>query len=104
MDLLDLATMVVGWAAPGEQVEAYVSRSRTTSVRAYGGEVESLSSAEPVGAGIRVIAGNRQGFAYAGSLDEPVLKETLDEARVTPPFTAPPPHPPLPFSDAVLPP
>ena len=28
-DLLDLASAVVGWAAPGEQVEAYVARSRT---------------------------------------------------------------------------
>src|SRR5258708_40022960 len=99
MDLLDLATMVVGWAAPGEQVEAYVSRSRTTSVRAYGGEVESLSSAEPVGAGIRVIAGSRQGFAYAGSLDETVLKETLEEARDNAAFSEPDPHAGLAIDD-----
>jgi len=80
-ELLDLATRVVAWAGAGEEVEAYVSRSRTTNVRAYGGEVESLSSAEPVGAGIRVIAGGRQGFAWAGSLEETVLKETLTDAR-----------------------
>lgn len=80
-DLLDLATAVAAWAAPGEAVEAYLSRSRTTSVRAYAGEVESLSSAEPVGAGIRVVVDGRQGFAWAGTLDESVLKETLEEAR-----------------------
>ena len=80
-ELLDLARSVVGWAAHGEQVEAYVSRSRTTNIRAYNGEVESLSSAEPVGAGVRVVVGGRQGFAWAGTLDETVLKETLADAR-----------------------
>ena len=80
-ELADLAGLVVSWAAPGEQVEAYIARSRTTNVRAYEGAVESLSSAEPVGAGVRVIVGDRQGFAWAGTLDEGVLKETLEEAR-----------------------
>lgn len=80
-DLAEVANLVLGWAAPGEEVEAYVSRSQTTNVRAYEGDVESLSSAEPVGAGIRVLVGDRQGFAWAGTLDEGVLKETLEEAR-----------------------
>ncbi|MHB8467236.1 MAG: TldD/PmbA family protein [Acidimicrobiales bacterium] len=80
-ELRDLAETVVGWAAPGEQVEAYLSRSRTTSIRAYGGQIESLSSAEPIGAGIRVLVDGRQGFAWVGALDEPLLKETLEEAR-----------------------
>jgi PmbA protein len=80
-ELGDIAGLIVGWANPGEEVEAYVARSRTTNVRAYEGAVESLSSAEPVGAGVRVIVGNRQGFAWAGTLDEGVLKDTLEEAR-----------------------
>lgn len=80
-ELLDIAGTVVGWASPGEEVEAYISRSRTTAIRAYDGEVESLSSAEPVGAGVRVVVDGRQGFAWAGTLDETVLKETLEEAR-----------------------
>jgi PmbA protein len=88
-DLLDLASRVVSWASPGEQVEAFVSRARTTSVRAYEGQVESLSSAEPIGAGIRVISGGRQGFAWAGTLDEAILKETLQEARDNVPFAQP---------------
>ena len=77
----DVAALVVSWARPGEEVEAYVSRSRTTNVRAYNGDVESLSSAEPAGAGIRVVVDGRQGFAWAGTLDEGVLKDTLEEAR-----------------------
>jgi PmbA protein len=88
-ELLDLARAVVGWAAPGEQVEAFVARSRTTSVRAYNGEVESLSSAEPAGVGIRVVIDGRQGFASAGTLDETVLKEMLEEARDNASFAAP---------------
>jgi PmbA protein len=88
-ELLDLARAVVSWAAPGEEVEAFVSRSRTTSVRAYAGEVESLSVAEPAGVGIRVIVGGRQGFASAGTLDESVLKEMLEEARDNATFAAP---------------
>ncbi len=43
--------------------------------------MESLSSAESAGIGIRVVAGSRQGFAYAGSLDPDVVAETLEEAR-----------------------
>lgn len=80
-ELLDLAEAVVGWAMPGEEVEAFLSRSRTTNVKAYAGAVESLSSAESSGAGVRVIIDGRQGFAHAGSLEEGVLKEALEEAR-----------------------
>ncbi|HEX9549000.1 MAG TPA: DNA gyrase modulator, partial [Acidimicrobiales bacterium] len=80
-ELLALATRVAGWARDGEELEVYVARGRTTEVKAFEGEVESLSSAESAGAGIRVITGHRQGFAYAGSLDDEVVAETLGEAR-----------------------
>jgi PmbA protein len=80
-DLLELATRVAGWAKSNEQVEAYALRGRDTEISVYGGDVESLSSAESAGIGIRVIAGRRQGFAYAGSLDPDVVAETLEEAR-----------------------
>jgi PmbA protein len=80
-ELLAIAERVAGWARPGEQVEAYVARGRDTEVEVFGGEVESLSSAESAGIGVRVISGRRQGFAYAGSLDPSVLQETLAEAR-----------------------
>lgn len=79
--LVELATRLAGAARSGEELEAYVSRGVETDVRAYEGEVESLSSASSAGVGIRVISGGRQGFAYAGSLDEAVVAETLAEAR-----------------------
>ncbi|HUR18939.1 MAG TPA: TldD/PmbA family protein [Acidimicrobiales bacterium] len=80
-ELLALAARVAGWARSGEQVEAYVARSRDTDVVVYGGEIESLSSATSEGVGIRVVAGGRQGFAYAGSLDEAMVAGTFAEAR-----------------------
>ena len=81
MELIELARRVAGAAEPGEQVEAYVTRGVSTQVRAYGGEVESLTSAESSGIGIRVVVDHRQGFAHAGTFDEGVVLDTLAEAR-----------------------
>lgn len=80
-DLLAIADRVVALAKPGEQVEAVVVRGTDTEIKVYEGEIESLSSAESEGIGVRVVAAGRQGFAYAGTLDEEVLAETLAEAR-----------------------
>ena len=80
-DLLAIGDRVVALAREGEQVEAVVTHSRDTEVRVYEGEIESLSSAETQGLGVRVVVDGRQGFAYAGTLDNDVLAETLAEAR-----------------------
>jgi PmbA protein len=80
-DLLDLARRVAGRARDGEQLEAYVARTHDTEVRVFDGDVESLSVAGIDGVGVRVIAGGRQGYAWAGSLDPEVVDETLSEAR-----------------------
>lgn len=87
--LLDLVTQVAGWARDGEEVEAYAVQGRETEVVVYDGDVESLSSAASAGVGIRVIRDHRQGFAYAGSLDEDVVAETLAEARDNAAFGTP---------------
>jgi len=47
----------------------------------FDGAVESFSSADTQGVGVRVITGGRQGFAYAASLDDDVIAETMAEAR-----------------------
>ena len=100
-ELLDVATRVAGWARDGEQVEAFVGRSTDTRVVAYGGEVESLSSATAEGVGIRVLSGGRQGFAYAGTLDPAVVEETLAEARDNAAFGTPDEHAGLAVPDGV---
>jgi PmbA protein len=94
-DLLDLAKKVVGWATGDEQVEAYVAHSRDAEVEVYQGGIETLSTAETDGVGIRVVLpgpnGARQGFAYTGSFDVESMKQTLDEARDNAQFGTPDP-------------
>ena len=88
-DLLEIGDRIVALAKPGEQVEVVVGRSTSTEVRVYEGEVEQLASATSAGIGVRVVSGERQGFAYAGSLDHDVLAETLAEARDNASFATP---------------
>jgi PmbA protein len=100
-ELLELAVRLAGAARAGEELEVYVSRGVETDVRAYEGEVESLSSARSAGVGIRVIARGRQGFAYAGSLDEKVVADTLAEARDNMAFATADEHVALAVADGV---
>jgi PmbA protein len=102
-ELLELALRVAGEARNGEQLEVYVSRGVETDVRAYEGEVESLSSAASAGVGIRVVAGGRQGFAYAGTLEESVLRQTLADARDNATFATADEHVGLAEPDGVAP-
>ncbi|NNF62614.1 MAG: hypothetical protein HKN07_00020, partial [Acidimicrobiia bacterium] len=80
-ELLDIAETVVGWANDDEHVEVVVVHDRDTEIRVYEGDVEQFTAAESFGVGVRVIADNKQGFAWAGTLDEDVLGETLADAR-----------------------
>jgi PmbA protein len=80
-ELLDLAQRIAGRARKGEQIEAFVTHERNFSVKAYGGEVETLSSSEPRGAGARVITGGRAGFAYTTDMSAAGLKTLLSQAR-----------------------
>lgn len=80
-DLMSIAERVLGQATAGEQIEVVAAHSRDTEVRAYSGEIEAFTSAESAGFGVRVIRDQRQGFAYAGTLDPDVITETLSEAR-----------------------
>ena len=80
---------VAGWANDGEQVEAFVVHETETEVRAYEGEVESFTRAESQGVGVRVIVDGKQGYAYAGTLDDTALQETLREARDNASFAEP---------------
>ncbi len=91
-DLLDLCRRVVDQARAGEQVEAYAARGRRTAIKTYEEQVESFTSAESAGIGVRVILEGREGFASAGMLDESVLAEVLEEARDNAEFAEPDDH------------
>jgi len=90
-DLLELARRVAGEARAGEHVEAYVARSRETEVKVFGGQVESLSSAETAGVGVRVLVDGRTGYAWAGTLDPKAVAEAVAEARDNSGFGEPDP-------------
>ncbi len=105
-DLLAVAESLVDRAAPGEGLEVYVARGHDTEVRAYGGEVESLSSATSAGVGIRVVldggeGGHRLGFAWVGSLDPDLALAALAEARDNAAYATPDPHVVLAVPDGV---
>jgi PmbA protein len=80
-DLLDIARRVARQARDGEQIEAFVVRTRETDIEAFGGDVESLTTAVVEGISVRVIVDHRQGLAWAGSLDPSVVEDTIREAR-----------------------
>jgi PmbA protein len=102
-DLLDVADRIVGMAASGEQLEAYVGRSSDTQVRVYEGEVEQLAVADSQGVGVRVVRDGRQGFAYCGTFDPDALAETVEEARDNAAFGEPDEANGLPEPDGVDP-
>jgi PmbA protein len=102
-DLRALVERVVARAKPGEQVEVFAATGSSTTVKAYKGEVESLTSAQSAGVGIRVIIDHRQGFAYAGTLDEDVIREVLDDARDNAAFGEPDEFSALAAGDGVAP-
>ena len=80
-ELFEIARTIADGALPGEQLEAYVVRSRETEVKVFNGAVDSLSVAEAAGIGVRVIADGRQGIAAAGSLDADVIADARRCAR-----------------------
>jgi len=106
-DLAEIAAGVVERAQPGEALEAYVAFGSETEVRAYQGEVESLTSATTSGVGVRVLLetpdGARVGFASAGSLDEGVVEKVLADARDNAQFGSPDPAVVLAVPDGVVP-
>ena len=103
-ELLELAERIAAEAKGGEQIEAFVAWSRETDVRVYERDIESLSSAESAGVGIRVVQGGRQGFSYVGDLDEGRAREALAEARDNASFATPDENVGLAEPDGVAPP
>ncbi len=102
--LAQLARQVCEHAQGSEQIEVCVSTGRSTTVRAYNGDVESLRSGHSAAIGVRVISHGRQGFASAGSLDADVVADTLAAARSNVEFGEPDPHQALAEPDDVAPP
>ena len=71
---------------PQVGLEVYVQLARTTTVKVFGGKVESLVTAEPRGLGVRVIDNGRVGYSYTADLSsygmDAALGEAVDYARI----------------------
>ena len=80
-ELLALATDALEGARGNEAVEAFATHSVETSVTVFDGEVETLSSAETRGVGVRVIVEGRLGFASTADVSREGLAFALAEAR-----------------------
>ena len=87
-DLLDSARGVTERARDSEEVEAFFIHEKNFEVKTYSGEVESLSSAEPRGAGVRVVTGQRVGFAFTTDLSDEGLATVVDTARTNAQFAS----------------
>jgi PmbA protein len=102
--LVAVAERVLSQAGDHEQVEVVVAIDRGTEVRVYDGDVESLSAADTAGIGVRIVVDGRQGFAWAGTLDDDAVAVTLAEARDNARFGSPDEHAGLAEPDGVAPP
>lgn len=102
-DLFAMADRLLATAEAGEQMEIVLGRGASTTVRVYRGGIESLTSADGSGAGIRVVRDGRVGFAHCGTIDEEVLRQSLEEARDNLRFAEPDEHNGLAEPDGVEP-
>jgi PmbA protein len=80
-ELLALAGSIVDRGQNGEQIEAFVSHQREFEVKAFEGAVDSLSSAEPRGAGVRIVRDGRVGFSFTTDLSDAGLSLVVSKAR-----------------------
>lgn len=87
-ELSDLASAVVDRAGSGEQVEAFLTHQREFEVKAYMGAAETVSSAEPRGAGVRLLSEDRVGFAYTTDLSDAGLSAVVEQARINARFSS----------------
>jgi PmbA protein len=80
-DLLDLCGAAIAGARDGEQAEAYAEETRQTTVRARDREVDSFSSSESRGVGVRVVVDGRLGYAWAADPHPDEAARLLEAAR-----------------------
>jgi PmbA protein len=73
----------------GVGLEVYVEFGQTSTVKVFGGKVESVVTAEPRGLGVRAIDGGRVGYSYTADLSttgvDRALLESLDNAMAAGP-------------------
>ena len=64
----------------GADLEVYFQEGRTTSIKVYGGEVESVAMSEPRGLGVRAARNGQVGYAFTADLSDGGLDGVLAAA------------------------
>jgi PmbA protein len=64
----------------GVGLELYVEFGRTTAIKVFGGKIESVSTAQPRGLGVRALDSGRVGYAYTGDLTPSGIDRALLQA------------------------
>lgn len=82
------------------EVEIYAQKGAGVSVRAQAGGVESFTRSDAVGLGLRVIEGERVGYAYTERLGADALAQALDRAAANARLVEPEPGAALPEPQA----
>ncbi|HWC32030.1 MAG TPA: DNA gyrase modulator, partial [Actinomycetota bacterium] len=80
-DLGDLCRAALAQVRDGEEAEAYAVQSRRSEVKVRGGTVESLSSSETRGVGVRVVIDGGLGYAWAADPDDGEAADLIEKAR-----------------------
>jgi PmbA protein len=96
-DYLALAESVVkAAAAPGIEVEAYLTHETETQIKVRSGEVDQLLQSSSRGLGVRVIESGRTGYAYTSDFSEAGIERTWRTARELAEFATADPNRALP--------
>ncbi|MGI6412496.1 MAG: TldD/PmbA family protein [Syntrophomonadaceae bacterium] len=72
----------------GVEAEAFLLFNRELTVEVLEGQVDTLTQADEIGIGLRVINKGRLGFAYTSNLSEPAIKSLVEDAVNISSFTA----------------
>jgi PmbA protein len=88
-DLLDLCRAAIAGARDNEQAEAYAEQTKQTTVRARDREVDSFSSSESRGVGVRLVLDGRMGYAWAADPEPEEAAGLLEAARENATFATP---------------
>jgi PmbA protein len=83
-------------AGGAAEAEAFFAHGSELTVKAFDGDVESLTSAESQGVGVRVFTDSRMGFAYTSDLTEEGVRRVVAQALDACRYNEPDPHNGLP--------
>jgi len=76
----ELERLIKKYIKGGFEYEVFWQRVKKTKIEVSGGEVESLSTSEETGIGLRVLKDGRIGFSYVGGSGEEKLREAVEKA------------------------